>query len=312
MTESSDGSTLPVEAIYIATHKHDMRLTRICVASIRYWYPGIPIFLIKDRIGGDFSTEEIEREWNVGVFQTDVDKFGWGFAKLEPIFKEGGERALIIDADIAFVGKVLDVLSRQSESMLVHHEDQPPEPSGRFKELYFSLDLLRKYDPAFHFPQFSFNSGQFVVKTGILSRSDFDGLIKWDAPRSVARPEIFNKSDQGVLNYVAMKKQAEGEISIARLPFMVWNPDEMRGFEISRINQESPYPQLIHWAGLRRPSMMDMPRADILAMFEDLYYSRIRWGPLRRRARLVAERAANLKSKAIARVTRQYPRLYLT
>ena len=127
-------------------------LTRICVASIRYWYPDIPIYLIKDKVAGDFSTTEIERSWNVQVFPASAEKFGWGFAHLEPMLEKSGRRALIMDVDIVFVGRVLDALAPYAEDMIVQREDQPPNPSGRFDTLYFSLARLRKFDPSFSFP----------------------------------------------------------------------------------------------------------------------------------------------------------------
>jgi len=302
----------PVEAVYLLSHKYYMRQTRICVASIRYWYPEIPIYLIKDKIGGDFSTEEIERTWNVRVHPTEVDKFGWGFAHLEPLLKPGGERALVIDVDIVFTGPVLDLLSEYGEDMIVQREDQPPEPSEKFTGLYFSLDKIMEYDPDFRFPRFSFNAGQFVVTTGVFSREDFDGLINWDSPRSVTRPDIFTKGDQGVFNYVVMKKFSAGQLSVARIPFMVWNPDEMGRFDLARMSEDSPYRELIHWAGLRREHMSDMVRADILFHFESFYYSRIRGGQARKRAMLATQRVANIRNKIVARLRGTHPYLYLT
>lgn len=302
----------PVEAIYLLTHKYYLRLTRICVASIRYWYPDIPIYLIKDKVAGDFSTTEIERSWNVQVFPASAEKFGWGFAHLEPMLEKSGRRALIMDVDIVFVGRVLDALAPYAEDMIVQREDQPPNPSGRFDTLYFSLARLRKYDPQFQFPGFSFNAGQFVVTTGIFKREDFDGLINWNSPRSTVMPDIFNHGDQGVLNYVTMKKLGNGDLSVARIPFMIWNPDEMAEFDIAKIDENSPYPKLIHWAGLRRPRMMDMPRADILSKFEALYYSRIPNGTIRRQARVHIGRMMNLLNKVRARLKGAYPNLYLT
>ena len=61
---------MKIDCIYLLTHKYYLRLTSICVASIRYWYPDIPIYLIKDEVDGSFSTREIERIWNVGVMET--------------------------------------------------------------------------------------------------------------------------------------------------------------------------------------------------------------------------------------------------
>lgn len=306
-----ENKTKKIGGVYLLTHKYYGRLTQICVASIRYWYPEIPIFLIKDKIAGDFCTKEIETHWNVSVFPTSVEMFGWGFAHLEPLLLPGRERILVIDVDIVFVGRVLDELEKYHEDLIVHREDQPEEPSGRFNDLYFSLEKLRQWDPSFRFPRFSFNAGQFVATTGVLRREDFDGLVDWGSPRRVLRPEIFNRGDQGVLNYAVMKRVAAGTMSIARIPFMVWNPEEMKRFELSRLTPDSPYSQLIHWAGLRKPNMRDMPRSDILDKFEQLYYSRIPNGPAKRAVRLAFHRVANWYRKAEGVVRRRQPNLYL-
>lgn len=48
-------------AVYINTHRYDYKLTCICVASVRYWYPDIEIYLIKDYRRGDFNTSLLQR-----------------------------------------------------------------------------------------------------------------------------------------------------------------------------------------------------------------------------------------------------------
>jgi hypothetical protein len=59
---------LKIEGVIISSYRYDVALTRICVASIRYWYPDIPIWLVKDRHYGDFSTREIEKHWRAQVY----------------------------------------------------------------------------------------------------------------------------------------------------------------------------------------------------------------------------------------------------
>src|SRR5258708_6586585 len=99
---------MKIDCIYLLAHKYYMRLTGLCVASIRYWYPEIPIYLIKDEVAGTFCTEEIKRVWNVGILHTEDRAFGWGFAHLEPLLLERKQRFLVMDVDIVFVGRVLD------------------------------------------------------------------------------------------------------------------------------------------------------------------------------------------------------------
>ena len=96
-----------IQKIYIACCKKDAWFTKLCVASIRYWYPRIPIFLIKDYLWGDFDTSEIEQRLDVSVLDTERKKLGWGFSKLEAMFLENNERILVFDSDTVFVGRVV-------------------------------------------------------------------------------------------------------------------------------------------------------------------------------------------------------------
>ncbi len=63
--------------IAIAVHKNDVWFCRICVTSIRHFYPEIEIVLLKDELNGQFSTEEIEKFWNVKLFDLGKKEFGW-------------------------------------------------------------------------------------------------------------------------------------------------------------------------------------------------------------------------------------------
>lgn len=74
---------MKIEGVVISCYRSDLRLTRICVASVRFWYPDVPIWLLKDRHYGDFDTGEIEKYWNAQVYPTRQKTQGWGFGKLE-------------------------------------------------------------------------------------------------------------------------------------------------------------------------------------------------------------------------------------
>src|SRR5438045_1395202 len=103
---------MKIDRIYIAGHKSDFRFTQCCVASIRHWYPKIPVTLIKDESSGGYSTEQLENLWNVSCFNSRQKVFGLGMSKLEPLFLPIRERCLIIDSDIVFLGRVLDSLGK--------------------------------------------------------------------------------------------------------------------------------------------------------------------------------------------------------
>ena len=46
-----------VKKVFISTYRYDFHFARVCIASIRYWYPDIPIYLIKDENSGTFDTQ---------------------------------------------------------------------------------------------------------------------------------------------------------------------------------------------------------------------------------------------------------------
>lgn len=272
--------------IYVATHRADLRLTRICVASIRRWYPSIPIFLLKDEANGPFDTREIERIWNVKLWPTSKQPYGWGFIKLQPLFDTTGIRFLMLDSDIVFLGPVIDALEKFDTDFVVQEEVQPPED---VPNLYFDPARIRATrDPDFPDPAFTFNTGQYVGTSGRIQREDFGDLVEWTAPRRVRYPEMFNPSEQGVLNFVVLERLRAGAISVARTPFMKWGRDEMSGIRVDALTESSPYPYVIHWAGLKDVRLRRMLRGDILRHFERAYYSRILFGSARLCARIVA------------------------
>jgi hypothetical protein len=295
-----------IDRVYIAAHRRDLRLTRICVASVRQWYPEIPIFLLKDEVNGAFCTREIEERWNVQLWPAKSRSFGWGFIKLEPLFDTEKVRYLVLDSDIVFLGRVIDALEGFDAEFVVQEEKQPPED---VPNLYFDPQKVRaKLNPAFAGPAFTFNSGQYVGTSGVITRADFGNLVVWSEPRRVAFPEMFNPGDQGVLNYVVLERLAAGAIRVARTPFMKWGRAEMAEFVVARLNAGSPYPYVIHWAGLKHRRLRKMLRPDILKHFERAYYARVAYGAVRLAARIVADdverwygRAARLSRRALSR-----------
>jgi hypothetical protein len=274
---------MKIEEVYISCYKLDVHLTRICVASIRFWYPDIPIWLIKDEKYGRFSTKDIEKGWNVGVFAPEGGKnFGWGMGKYEVFFLPKRSRVFLIDSDIVFAGRVLDELEMHNEDFIVHKEPSPCSPESM--ELhYFSVAKLRSIDPTFRVDHAGcFNGGQIVATTGILQRDDFARFIDWRT-RAVLRPDVFKMGEQGLLNYILQRKQQDRALSIAYVPFMIWpgREAEARHIRVDDLVVEGRWRQLIHWAGLRwGRSVMQMPRADILQHFERMYYSRLPFGSL--------------------------------
>jgi hypothetical protein len=171
-------SVLPISRIYISGCRGDFEYTKCCVASIRQWYPSIPITLIKDHLHGDYDTSALERAFRVEIFRSERLCHGFGTAKLEPLFQRRKERCLILDSDTVFLGPVLARFERFSEDFVVTYEDHSID---HIRECYFDPEQVQTtIDPDFVFPGYTFNTGHFVARTGLLRRRDFAGHIEFE------------------------------------------------------------------------------------------------------------------------------------
>lgn len=185
-----------IQRIFVAGFRHDVQFTRTCVASIRHWYPRIPITLIKDRFYGDYSTHEIERNFCCEVFDSRQKSYGWGFGKFEPLFLQEKMRFLVIDSDIVLAGPVLERLQQFSEDFVVQRE----VPTADFVvSHYFDPARLKVLDPEFQFPGYTFNTGQWVGTSGLLREVDFDPYLHRESAPRLKQPEIFKLGEQGLL-----------------------------------------------------------------------------------------------------------------
>lgn len=66
-----------IACIYIAVGHDDARFTRICVASVRYFYPDIPIHLLVCTRVNAKLLNELHSLWNVDT--ADLPRVEYGF-----------------------------------------------------------------------------------------------------------------------------------------------------------------------------------------------------------------------------------------
>ncbi len=263
---------MQVDRIYISGHRRDVRFTRCAVTSIRQFYPDIPITLIKDELNGAFDTAELESLFGVEIFETPAKRFGWGMAKLEPLFLPYHERCLILDSDTVFLGPVLDRLEASNADFVVELCDHDADD---IRAHYFDLDMLATRYPDFRYPGYVFNTGQLVARTGILRQDDFEPFITFSEPREQLADDIFAPSEQGILNYVLFDKQQRGEVSIERVKFMKWPPAVKPGsIRLDQLDRGG-YPFLLHWAGPKRSALAAHPLGEVLKYFEVQYYRKL-------------------------------------
>jgi hypothetical protein len=301
---------MKIEGVVVSCYRFDLHLTRLCVASIRFWYPQIPVWLLKDRHYGDFNTREMEKYWDVQIFPGRQKNLGWGFGKLELITELPRKRLLLLDSDTVFTGRVIDWLEGFDEDLVVDKEDFD---NAAIEVQFFCLSKLRQLDKGFEFPGYGFNTGQLVATTGCLTKQDFDGLLDWQT-RTVKHPEVFKKGEQGLFNYAVLRKVQQSKLAIRRVPFMVWPGEAARAehIHLKELTLDGPHRQVIHWAGLGwGRALEDMPRPEVLLHFEDLYYSRIplgawfrQWRRLRFWIRQRFTTPVKISAKKIVRVFR--------
>ena len=161
------GAPPRLDCIYVAASAHDARYTRICVASIRYFYPHAAIKLLAGGALEPGLREELARYWDVGMADIRPGNWGWGFVKLEPLFGPPGQRFLVVDSDTVFAGPVLEAWAASSAEFLVDDEQQTETDTQR---LYYDWRKVAAIDPAARPPQFVFNSGQWFGTAGVLCR----------------------------------------------------------------------------------------------------------------------------------------------
>lgn len=281
-----------IDRIIITCWRGDFWLTRICIASIRYWYPEIPIGLLKDTSQGEFSTTEVETIWNVSVVAAPNPPRGI-FTKLEAFYLPGRQRILLLDSDTLFLGRILDFLAGHEEDFVGNWGGTRPltrEEKFRYaKNGYYDLKIVREKLPDFDPPDYFFNSGHLLITSSLFPRERFESWLSGSPPAQTAPFPPFLGRDQGLMNLILAQLQQEGKCSLGHCDFvrysihkeMVWD------FEIEQLKTPAGYPFLIHWAQEKPFHKTGMIRADLLGFFENFYYSRIPQGEWKRAYRLL-------------------------
>lgn len=273
-----------VDVIYLAACSRDARLTRICVASIRYFYPKVPIKLIAGDILQPGLADELHKYWNVGLADLPVGDYGWGLVKLEPLFGPPGQKFMVCDVDTVFTGPILDVRAESNAPFFVDNEALS---DGDFKRLYYNWDKLAEIDPRAQSARKAFNVGQWFGTAGLIAREELDRWVEWTLPRQLRYPEHFMGGDQGVMNYIVLQKEAFDGLLIDRRTFMRWPGAGMADLGIEDVKAGKAPPLVVHWAGMKAILLRNMVGGDLLQFFEDFYYARLPASRLRRVLALV-------------------------
>ena len=265
----------PVSKIVVAAYKHDYWLAEICMSSIRYWHPEIPIALLYDFSCGAVDFSRAQQRYGFEVIDLPIKKFGWGLSKIEYLFHPGNERVLVLDADTILLGPVLDYLNTFEDDFIVSADEHAEPYAAWMGKYYYDYTVLQTIDAGFQFPGYSFNTGQFVATTGIVNREDFAKLIEWKNFPTLLQKQVFACADQGILNYVLPLKEQEGLLTIGKANFMMGiRYDAVEKVTVDDQQQKRGRHFVLHWAGGgNTKSLRFMQRNDLLRFYRNLDHS---------------------------------------
>ena len=273
--------------IVVCCNKKDFFLAKICIASIRYFYPKINIELVKDAGNGRFNTNDLEKYFNVRVTDLGIPKMGWSGAKFHYLYKNSkGKKVLILDADIVFTGPFLERLLPviESNDYVVSVEEQADPNANWVKEIYFDIDVIKSAYPAYVYPGFFFNAGQIFLTVGSIDEDVLNKFFNKNVFPFWINQRVFPLVDQSVYNYLLPTLQRKNKITLGTEKFMLWgNCKEVLEISLNSVKGKTLELGLIHWAGCTRNEYLaKMVRSDILIFFEKKYYSKLPGGILKR------------------------------
>lgn len=274
--------------VIIFCHKKDYFLAKILVASIRYYYPVVEIYLCKDLLSGDFQTKEIEKYWEVKILDLGITHFGWSAAKMHFYLSDKlkDKKALLLDADIVFTGRVLDRLipMAMENDVVVSPEYHEGNESEWLKRQYYDINIVQKMHTDFELPGYYFNCGQLIARSELFTNEEVKEVFDERKFPFWLNLRDFPLVDQAVLNYLLPYKEQKKEIKIARDEYYIWiDTDRARQMDFNGVIEGEKYPYMLHWAGNERiPYIYGMIRSDILVYFQKKYFERIPNGKVKR------------------------------
>jgi hypothetical protein len=243
----------------IACHQAGVPLLRGCLASIRYFAPDIPIYVVLD---GDFSLGKLEKAYDLEVVRKkDVkskmlreQSFAYGLTKMVALWEAPYKYVVHVDVDAVFWGNILVNLP-DAEWDFVYNE--PHEDITDF------IQRTQYFDPSVvfnHIEEFPwqgnpyFNGGIFGCRVGALDFDEYAKLLEVYKKY----PQTLPLMDQTILNIMVFRGLHQGNLKVFQRHLQSVVP------VIERLELESRFcfdqggapklwkhPTLIHWAGAK-------------------------------------------------------------
>ncbi len=265
-------------SIVIFANRRDFFLTKLCVASIRYYYPEVEIYLVKDILNGNFNSNLIEKKFNVKSIRLSKKYFGWGAAKLHFLIenKLSQKKILFLDSDIVFLGKVLNKLLNNNSSFILNPEYFSFPLESLVKKYYVDPDKIKHIFPQYEFPGYFFNVGQMVLTPSYVEESLINLCFDKNKFPYYTRIDSFNTAEQSILNVVLPIVFNNHNIKPGLVDFMKWS---VSFFENNKNNNadfliDGNCQYLLHYAGdVRTRNLAKMKGFKLLSFFKNVHNS---------------------------------------
>lgn len=266
--------------IVVFANRKDFFLTKICVASIRYFYPDIDIYLVKDYLNGPFNTNILSKTFNVKVVDLGKKYFGWSAAKLHFLISDKLPigKYLTLDSDIIFTGRVLECIADEGDFVV---SKEVYELTDIVKGIFLDPDKVENIFSSYTYPGYFFNAGQMVVTLGKIKAAHLAAVFD---PNNYpyylkTKPYELPLVDQGILNAVLPTLAAQNIIELGAVTYMKGSKEyfsESTNNDSSILNQVDKFPFLIHYAGdLRVSDISKMKGANLLSFFQNYYRNKL-------------------------------------
>lgn len=265
-------------SIVVFANAKDFFLTKICIASIRHFYPDVEIFIVKDELNGKFSTKLLERTYNAKIFKLSKKHFGWSAAKIHFLIENNEDKLfLCLDSDIVFIGPVLEKFENLNSDFCISPEYcEEPIPIDT-QSVYFDMNKIKNNFEKYRFPGYFFNAGQTLVNPSKFSRKYFDKLFEPDRYPYYTNMKDFPMVDQSILNFVIPILETENKIIVSKIEFMNWSVSFFsvkENNELEILNENHKY--LVHYAGDTRTTHLNLMKGNkLLYFFKSSYFQRL-------------------------------------
>jgi hypothetical protein len=262
----------PAEAdfgVVVTVTRRDLHWARGTCASVRYFMPDVPVWLLLD---GPGSTADLERAYGVRVDRTeDVDhpglqevSFGSYLTKLSTLWLAPFETFLFLDADTVVWGDLREHADLERFDFVL---DRPIGGSPHVDRWIMDVDAAAR-----HFPQFDarghvddyVNNGAFFARRGALDLERYLDLARF----SREHPGVF-LTDLGIFNFMLFGGADEGTLRLSQRDLQVLVgfssrhnllrgarfEDLQRRFSLADGRPVVDSPVVLHWAGPVKPAL---------------------------------------------------------